>query len=574
MLSVRRKRVPPPEGLIGPESVEIGRQRIRAGEVWCQTFAATRYPSEVGPGWLSPLLGYPGAIDVALHVTPIANDIAAIHLRRQRARFESTKRMDVLRQRLADPEIEAAAADAAELAANIARGDGRLFRVALYATVRARTPEELESEAHKVYTLMRSLLLEPRPVSWRAWQGWISTLPVGIDLIGIPWTFDTRALAAAFPFASAELNHTGGIFYGRNVATGSLVFIDRFSLENFNQVVLAQSGAGKSYLAKLQILRSLYQGIDVLVVDPENEYERLARAVGGTVLRLGAGGARLNPLDLADPGQPEALRDQSMFVHSVMHSLLGGVDATERALLDAAITASYTQAGITADVRTHQAPAPLLHDIVAHLANRDASKGLADRLLPFVAGSHRGLFDGPTTVRPEGHLVAFSLADLPEELCAAGMLLALAAIRRTVTRGDSRPRIVVVDEAWKLLRRGGAYAALFLEEMAKAGRKHWCGLTTITQDAHDVLASELGQAVVTNSSSQILLSQSVQSIEVLAKTFNLSAGEQAFLMSCDRGQGLFCIGTERAAVQVMASDAEHRLATSSPAELAVMEERA
>ena len=570
---LRRSLPSPPAGFLGPDAMEVFPRRVRAGETWCETFAVLGYPREVAPGWLAPLLAYPGPVDVALHVEPVRNDEAARHLRRKLARFESTRRIEAKQERLADPELETAAQDAAELAGQLARGEGRLFRVGLYVTVRAPSEEALEREVHRVRAVCASLLLDARPVTFRASQGWVTTLPLGIDALGLRRTFDTRALAASFPFASAELESAGGIFVGRNVTTGGLVFVDRFALENHNQVVLARSGAGKSYLAKVQILRSLYEGVQVLVIDPEDEYRRLAEAVGGVVVKLGAAGERVNPLDLAEAGRPEALTDQALFVHTLMSSLVGEASSEEKAQLDRAILAAYEGAGITADPRSHARPAPVLGDVVAHLRDEGGGSSHADRLEPYVAGSHRMLFDGPATVRPEGHLVVFSLRDLPEELKTTGTLLALDAVWRTVARGERRPRVVVVDEAWWLLGAGRDAGARFLQRLAKSARKHWCGLTTITQDVTDVLSSELGQAVVTNAAHQVLLGQSPQAMEALGRAFNLSAGEQSYLLTCDRGQGILAVGTERAALQVVASEAEHRLATSDPAELAALGER-
>lgn len=568
----RRPRAAPPPGLLGPEALEILPRRVRAGETWCESFAVSGFPREVSPGWLAPLLAYPGPVDVALHVEPVENAEAARHLRRQLARFESTRRIEAKQQRLADPEMEAAARDAEDLSGEIARGDGRLFRVGLYVTVRAPSEEALQREAQRVLGLCASLLLEARPVTFRALQGWITTLPLGIDALRIRRTFDTKALAASFPFASAELESTGGIFLGRNATTGGLLFVDRFGLENHNQVVLARSGAGKSYLAKVEILRSLYAGAEVLVIDPEEEYGRLARAVGGAVIRVGAGSECLNPLDLTEAGRPEALTEQALFVHTLLASLLAEISAQEKAALDRAILSAYGRAGITSEPRTHARPAPLLGDVATALRDEQGGVSLAGRLEPYVSGSHKGLFDRPTTVRPVGHLVVFSLRYLPEELKTPGTLLALDAIWRRVARGERRPRLVVVDEAWWLLGTGRDAGARFLQRLAKSARKHWCGLTTITQDVADVLSTELGQAVVTNAAHQVLLGQSPQAMDALARAFNLSEGERSYLLTCDRGQGILVAGTERAALQVVASEAEHRLATSDPAELAAMGE--
>jgi type IV secretory pathway VirB4 component len=533
--------------------------------------AVVGYPREVSPGWLAPLLSYPGSIDVALHVEPVPNEEAAQNLRRQLARLESTRRIESKKERLADPELDTAASDAADLAGQIARGEGRLFRVGLYVTVRAPSEEALAGDVRRIKTLCASMLLDLRPVTFRSLQGWITTLPLATDAIRLRRNFDTRALAAAFPFANAELEGAGGILYGRNAVTGGLVFVNRFALENHNQVILARSGAGKSYLSKIQILRSLYAGIEVLVVDPENEYERLARAVGGTEVRLGAPGVRLNPLDLAAAGRPEALTEQALFVHTLVASLLHDLSSEERAALDRAILRAYERAGITADPRSHARPAPVLADVLGCLTELPEGRGLAGRLAPFVEGSYRRLFDGPSTVKPEGHLVVFSLRDLPDELKLPGTLIVLGAVWRRVTRGERRPRVVVVDEAWLLLRAGGEESARFMQRLAKSARKHWCGLTAITQDVADVIGTDLGQAVVTNASHQVLLGQSPQAIDALAKAFNLSEGEKGYLLTCDQGQGLLIIGTERAAVRVVASEQENSWSTSKPEELAAME---
>jgi len=567
----RRSRPAPPPGILGPEAMEVLPRRLRAGETWCETFGVTGYPREVSPGWLAPLLAYPGPVDVALHVEPVGNAEAARHLRRQQARFESTRRMEAKRERLGHPELEAAASDAAELAGELARGEGRLFRVGLYVTVRAPDEETLDREVSRVRSLCASLMLDTRPVSFRTLAGWLTTLPLGIDALLLRRTFDTKALAASFPFASAELDTAGGIFLGRNATTGGLVFVDRFALENHNQVVLAKSGAGKSYLAKVQILRSLYAGIEVLVIDPENEYERLARAVGGAVVRLGPRGERLNPLDLAHAGQPDAVTEQTLFLHALAASVLEEVSPEEKAALDRAILAAYERAGVTSDPRTHARPAPLLAHVLGCLRQMPDGIGLAGRLEPYTSGSHRALFDKPTTVRPEGHLVVFSLRDLSDELKTPGTLVALDAIWRRVAHGERRPRVVVVDEAWWLVGAGGDAGARFLQRLAKAARKHWCGLTAITQEVGDLLSTELGHAVVANAAHQVLLGQEAQEIAALSRVFNLSEGERNYLLTCDRGQGILAVGTERAALQVVASEAEHRLATSDPRELVRLE---
>ena len=571
MISFRRANKSPIAALLGPDAAEVFPRRVRCGDTWSETVVVTGYPRQVKAGWLQPLLSYPGAADVALHVEPFPSQLAADRLRRQLARLESTRRMDEQHSKLADPTLEVAVEDTADLAARLARGEDRLFRVGLYVTVRAESEEALAREVASVRSLASSMLLDVAPVTFRALQGFVSTLPVGVDALKLRRTFDTTALATTFPFASTEIEMTGGILMGRNAESGSLIFSDRFALDNHNQVILAHSGAGKSYLTKLMVLRSLFHGIDVLVVDPENEYERLSDAVGGTVVRLGANQGAINPLELGSTDSQEALTEAALFCHTLCSTLLGGTGAEERALLDRAILAAYEAKGITSDPRTHARPVPLLGDVVGLLGESAVENSLATRLNPFVAGSHQGLFDRATTIRAEGHLVVFSLRDVPDdpkEIRAACTLSALDAIWRQVRSGPRKPRIVVIDEAWLLL--GEESAARFLARLAKSARKYWCGLTTVTQDVDDVLSSSLGHAVLTNSATQVLLGQSAQAIPALAQAFQLSDGERSYLQTCDQGHGLFCSGTERAALHVVASQEEHSLITSDPAELHAM----
>jgi type IV secretory pathway VirB4 component len=517
------------------------------------------YPREVGPGWLEPLTAHPGRLDIALHVEPVPAEIAANRLRRQLARLESGRRADVAKGRLADPEVEVAAADARELAAGLARGEQKLFRVGLYLTVHARSDVSLDAECAAVRAVCASMLLDAQPATWRSLQGWTTTLPVGVDALGQRRSFDTDALAASFPFASAGFSAERGVLYGTAANGSGLVLWDRFAQDNHNSVILARSGAGKSYLAKLEALRSLYAGIEIAVVDPEDEYRRLAETVGGAYVHLCAPGVRLNPFDLA-PG-PDPLIRRALFIHTLVAVLLRErPDPVSTAALDRGIVAAYESVGITADPRSHVRPAPLLRDLAGVLeADGDpAAYALALRLAPFVTGTHRGLFDGPTSTHPSGHLVVFSLRDLPGELKAAGTLLTLDTIWRRVSDPSNRKRrLVIVDEAWLLMAEPSG--ADFLFRMAKSARKHWAGLTVVTQDAADLLGSPLGQAVVANAATQILLRQAPQTIDALAEAFALSAGERAYLLGAQRGQGLLAAGVDRVAFSAVASPDEDEM---------------
>jgi type IV secretory pathway VirB4 component len=561
------------DGLLGPHAVEVRPRHLVVGDGVCRSFAVVGYPREVNYGWLAPLMEHPGRLEVALHIEPMRNDLAAERLRRQHARLESARRVDAAKGRLADPGIEVAAQDAAELSSRLARGQAKLFRLGLYLTVHAPDPDALEAECARVRSLVSSLLLDAVPATFRSLQGFVTTLPVGIDNLSMRRTLDTDALAAAFPFSGVDLADAGGVLYGTTVAGSGIVCWDRFGLDNHNSVILARSGAGKSYLAKLEALRSLYAGVEVYVVDPEDEYRRLAHAVGGAYLHLGAPGVRLNPLDLAPGADP--LTRRALFVHTLVAVLLGEKpDPAATAALDRGVLAAYASVGITADPRTHRRPAPTLSDLTGALdADADpAARTLAARLAPFVTGSYRQLFCGPTTTRPEGHLVVISLRDLPDELKAAGTLLTLDAVwRRVADPANKRRRLVVVDEAWLLMR--DPEGAKFLFRAAKSARKHWAGLTVVTQDAADLLGSDLGQAVVANAATQILLRQAPQAIEAVGDAFGLSDGERAFLVSARRGEGLLSVAAhERVGFCAVASPAEHDLVTTDPVDLARLDD--
>jgi hypothetical protein len=586
---VRRLLGGPPRGtpnpvtLLGPDAVTVDTDRLTLGDDCCRTFAVVGYPREVGYGWLEPLTATPTRVDVSLHVAPTPVPVAADRLRRQLARLESTRRDDASHGRLANPDVDVAAEDARALADGLARGNSRLFRVGLTITVHAKDRRQLNAECVRIRGVCAGMLLDLQPATFRQLQGWLTSLPVGVDQLALNRTFDTAALAAAYPFANADPTTTAGVLYGTTAAGSGLLLWDRFHQDNHNSVILARSGAGKSYLAKLEALRSLYRGIDVLIIDPEDEYHRLTDAVGGLHLPLGTPAGRLNPFDLPTPttgpntgnesGRGDPLTRRALFLHTLIGVLLGGPLPPETAaVLDRAILAAYQQAGITLDVRTHRRPAPLLADLAAVLEADSRASGdpagarLAGQLAPYVTGSYRRLFDGPTTTTPTGHLVVYSLAGLPEELKAAGTMLVLDAIWRTVSNpADRRRRLVVVDEAWLLM--ADPQGARFLFQMAKAARKHWAGLTVVTQDAADLLATPLGQAVVANAATQILLRQAPQTIDVIGDAFALSAGERSYLLAAPQGAGLLAAGTTRIAFQAHASPAEHRLITTNPAEL-------
>ncbi|MEE2038941.1 ATP-binding protein [Nocardiopsis sp. CT-R113] len=571
---------------MGGPVVQVGAHHLTVEGGVCQTLAVTGYPRQVSVGWAEPLLTYPGQLDISFHLEPVPAPIAATRLRKRRARLESAYRSSVGQGRVEDPHQVTAAMDAAEIADRIATGQGRLFRVGVYIAVHAPTLEVLEAELQQLKALCASLLVDTVPVTFRALQGWICTLPLGTDLVGMGRSMDTDAAATLLPFASPELVADLGettVVYGTNTHSSGLVAWDRFcgDLDNHNSVILARSGSGKSYLAKLEVLRSLLVGVEVAVIDPEGEYLRLAEAVGGTIIRLGTPEGRLNPFALpSEATDAQAFTSRALFLHTLIAAMVGGLSATDKSVVDRAIVTAYAEAGITRDPVTWGRPAPVLADLAASLEELATDPGagedlcsvaqeLAGRLEPFVHGSHATLFDGSSTGQVGGHLTVVSLKDLPDEVRSVGVLLAVDAIWRHVTaHGPARPRMVVVDEAWLLLQDPAA--ARYLARLAKAGRKHWVGLTLITQDVGDVLGSDLGRVVIANAATQVLLKQAPQNVDQVAETFHLSAGETQLVSTAPRGSALLVAGHQRVGFHPVASAVEHRLITSDPAELAAI----
>ncbi|GAB3710625.1 VirB4 family type IV secretion system protein [Nocardiopsis oceani] len=543
-----------------------------------QTMVATGYPHDVRPGWADPLLAFPGRVDIAFHLVPVPTQIASQRLRRRRARLESAWRSDADHGRLDDPQRTAAADDAAQLAERVAMGESRLFHLAVYITVHAPTAEALDADLRRLHALAGSILLDLAPTTFRPWQGWRSTLPLGVDALGMTRTVDTEALAALMPLSGADLSSdTGrtGVVLGENLHSSGLVNWDRFhgGLDNSNAIILARSGSGKSFLAKTELLRSLYTGVQVSVIDPTDEYLHLAHAVGGNRVPLGSPQGRLNPFDLTGTG-PQAFFSRTLFLQTLVTAMIGRLDATQSALLDRAVLQIYADHGIDQDPESWSRTPPVLADLVTALRDSDSGTGptggarsLADQLEPFVTGSRKGLFDGPTTARLTGHLSVISLRHLPEELKTVGLLTALDALWRQVTNpADRRPRLITIDEGWTLLR--DPVGARYLFNFAKNSRRHWAGLTLITQDVADLLATDLGRAVAANASTQLLLRQAPQNLDAVCESFHLSQGERQIVASAERGVALLAAGRHRAVFRALASPVEHRLITTDPVELA------
>ena len=546
-------------GWFGPGGLEVSPQHLEIDGVFAATLTVTGYPEAVLPGWLEAITTYPARIDISLHAEAVSPLQAASRLRKQRARLESGRRRDAERGRLGDPLVDAAAQDAADLAARVARSSAKLFRAALHLTCYAETPEELDALVLEIRGLLAAQLATATSATYRQYEGWISSLPMGLDRLGPRRTLETEALAACLPLASPDLPMTeAGVLVGVNTASGLPVFWDRWSQQNHNSLVLGASGSGKSFFAKCDLLRELCQGTHAFVIDPDGEYVNLAQAVGAVVLELGKPGVRINPLDLPDPqaAEPDTLARKALDVHALVEVLAGTEQARAgRAALDTAIAAAYEQGGITADVRTWNRPAPDLRAVCALMASGEdpAGTALAAALAPFTTGSHAGLFDAPSTHGQAGHLTVYTLEHLPDQLRPAAVLLVLTEVWRQAQAHDGRQRLALIDEAWLLLHH--PLSAEFLFRLAKSARKKQLGLALVSQDADDLLASRLGTAVAANSATQVLMRQAPQSLDKVADAFALSAGEAQFLASAPRGNALIT-GADGARVTVL-SIADH-----------------
>ncbi|MEU5874736.1 DUF87 domain-containing protein [Glycomyces sp. NPDC047369] len=531
------------EADLWPDTTTVELRRFRTGDSLGAVLLVTGYPATLPWGWLGRL-AVPGVrASISLHLDGVPAPVAAMQLQRRRARLESQRRYQAVRGRLEDPAVEAAAADAADLAAQVARGHAQLHRQAVYVTVCAETPEDLDLACARIRSRAAAAMIDLRPATARQLLGAVATAPFGIDPVGARRTVDTASAAAAFPFASPDLPGPvpdTAVLVGLNVFSGAPVLWDRWvSLDNHNSVVIARSGAGKSYLTKTTVLRELYQGVRVVVIDPESEYLDLASHVGGAVHQPGAPGARLDPLAMPVAGEADELSRRKLFAGTVIETLLGErLPGAEAAVLQRAVAACYEAAGIGDDPATWGRRAPALADVAAVLADEAAGADLAARIGPWTGpGTVFDTANDPFT--PSGALQSVSplevwdLALVAPELAPVVTLLVLDQIWRSLRPGGPRT-LVVVDEAWLMLRTG--QGAAWLSRLAKSARKRNCGLAVVTQDAEDVTGSELGRTVIHNAATQVLLRQAPQAVDAIAEAFKLTAAAAGFVGSAQRHQ--------------------------------------
>ncbi|OGC60036.1 hypothetical protein A3J33_04305 [candidate division WWE3 bacterium RIFCSPLOWO2_02_FULL_53_10] len=561
------------QDIIAPPSIDVDFNHLKIGETFARTIFVSGYPRFVGANWLSPLINFNHTLTLSMFYYPVESRGVLDDLRRKIAEMEATVKENEKGGRVADPTVEAALEDARSLQEQLVKGTERFFQFSFYITISAESIEELDSVTKKVESTLGSLLLLSKHATLRMEEAFQSTIPTCLDKLKIMRNMDTTSIATTFPLTSSELTANEGILYGINEHNGSLIIFDRFSLENANSVVFAKSGAGKSYMVKLEAIRSLMFGTEVMVIDPEKEYEQLSKSIGGDFITFSpASPAKINPFDMSgtyEEGENE-LALKILSLHTLFKVIMGQLTPSEDALMDRTLLETYAKKGITQDPATHQNPAPVMADLYAVLKANPEGKSLADRVEQYVTGSLKGIFDQPSTVDIRNTFTVFSTRDLEEKVRPVAMYIILDFIWSRIRR-EIKKRVLIVDEAWYLMQHPDS--AVFMYSIAKRARKYYLGLTTITQDVADFLRSDYGKAIVTNSSIQILLKQHPAAIDEITKVFYLSEGEKRILLAANVGEGLFFAGPNHVAMQVVASPEEHPLATSSPKEIIAIREK-
>ncbi len=560
--------------LIAPSSLSFTNSYFEINGKFARTFFALAYPRFLSSNWLSFIINSESALDVSMFIYPVDSGVVLKKLKSKVGEIGSQIMVEQEKGLVRNPLLETAYHDVEELRDSLQQGTEKYFRFALYFTLYSNTLEELDKNSTILESALGAKLVVTKRALLATEPGFNSTLPLGLDELNIANNLNTSPLSSTFPFVSSDLTGNDGILYGINRHNNSLILFDRFQMENANFVVFAKSGAGKSYAVKLEVLRSLMVGIEVIIIDPENEYQHLAEAVGGTYLNISLNSDfRINPFDLPigiqDEDPADVLRSAVINLLGLMNLILGKVDPTEEAILDKAIWQTYAKKDITetADFRT--AEMPVMSDLIDILNGIVGAESLAQRLEKFTNGTFAGLLNQATNVQLNNQLLIFSIRDLEDQLRPIAMYITLGHIWNLV-RSELKKRIMVLDEAWIMMQHEDS--ARFVFGIAKRARKYYLGLTTITQDVADFMASPYGKPIVTNSSIQLLLKQSPAAIDIVAETFFLTEGEKYLLLESDVGEGIFFAGLKHAAIKIYASYVEDQIITTDPKQLLEIEQ--
>ncbi|MDO5561610.1 MAG: ATP-binding protein [bacterium] len=563
------------QDIISPEAIELDFTEQKINSTYTRSFFISGYPRSVLANWLSPLINFPATIDISMFVYPVDSGDILEKLKRKITEMEAELQSDLRAGKITNIDTEVKLEDAVSLREELAKGSYKFFQFGLYLTIYANSLENLDKISKAVKSTLGAQLIIAKQATMQMGDGFKNTLPMGVDHFKINRNMDTVSLATTFPFTSSELSMETGIMYGINEHNDSLVIFDRFQMENANMVIFAKSGSGKSYTVKLEIIRQLMFGVDVVVLDPEHEYEALTKKMEGQYLNFSFNSpTKINPFDLSnlyEEGENE-LGQKILSLHGLLRLMLGEMTAEQGSLLDKAIVAAYKAKGITPDPGTQTNEPPLMEDLYKALIGMEIPPAidLATRLEKYITGSFRGLFDQKSNINLDNPLIVFSVKEIEDELRPIAMYVILDFIWTRVKR-KFKKRILVVDEAWYFMKNKDS--ASFLYSMAKRARKYYLGVTTISQDVEDFLTNDYGKAIVSNSSIQFLMKQASVSLPALTESFHLSQGEQQLLTAADVGEGVFFAGQNHVALRVVASPEEHEVITTNPEEVLQRQEQ-
>ena len=544
--------------MIAPSFIEVDFNHLKIDDKFYRTLYVTAYPRYVSANWLYSLITFDHPLYISMFIYPTESKTVLDELKRKIGEMEASIESEIKAGKVVDPTTQVALDDALSLQAELAKGSERFFQFGLYITIPADSKEELDNLTKEVDSSLSSILIIAKQATLEQEEGFKSTIPMFADKVAVWRNMDTTSLSMTFPFSTAALTRNEGILYGMNQHDGSLIIFDRFTLENANSVILGKSGGGKSFFVKMEAFRLLMMGIDVIILDPENEYQKLTQSMGGEFVVFSTTSQyKINPFDLiSETVEPDELSNKILDLHSLIRVIMGDeISPSQDALLDRALVMTYRNVGITQDPATFKLPAPLLEDLYKVFMGMETpeAKEMANRLEKFVMGSAAGIFNQKSNFDIKNHFTVFGIRDLEENLRPVAMYIVLDYIWNKVRR-DKKKRVLIVDEAWYLIKHkdSGAY----LHNFAKRARKYHLGLTTITQDVEDFLSTEEGKAIVTNSSMQIILKQSTAAVDKITDTFYLTGGEKHFLLSAGVGEGLFFAGQSHVGFRGIASDEE------------------
>lgn len=563
------------KNLIAPSAIKINPNSIQVGQYLARTIFVISYPKYLSTNWFSPIITLDRELNVSLFISPLSTPDILKKLKKKSAGIQVKMDEEEDKGNVRNPKLEEALSNIETLRNNLQTGTEKLFQFGLYVTFWAQNESELDKIQTEIESILNQQMIYTKVATFQQEEGFNSTLPINQDRLSINSSMDTQSISSLFPFVSVSLTDDDGVLYGINRHNNSLIILDRFKLPNANSAVFGKSGGGKSYAAKLEILRSLMLGIDVIVIDPENEYQYLAETIGGTYIKVSLSSPHhINPFDLPKKirgiSSTDILHSNIAYLSGLIKMMVGRLTPEEDSILDKAIIAAYTSKNIIlGKEESADYPPPVLADLQTVLNNMSGGSSLAARLEKYTRGSYANIFNQPTNIKLNNQLVVFCIRDLEEELRPLAMYVILHYVWNVV-RGELKKRILVVDEAWVMMKHEDAAAFLF--GIAKRCRKYYLGLTTITQDVADFINSKYGYPILSNSSMQILFRQSPTSIDILQKTFNLTNQERYLLLETRIGEGILFAGLEHVAMKVVASYTEDQIVTSNPAQILLREE--